>query len=77
MNKNIENYKKAIDNIQANDDLINKTINKANEKKPNKKEIWLINDRINKAGDNGEFFFRYLKNKNPEDIINTETIIHW
>ena len=37
-------------------------------KKPDKKEIWLINDRPNKAGDNGEFFFRYLKNKNPNDI---------
>ena len=32
------------------------------------KEIWLINDRTNKAGDNGEYFFRYLKHKNPKDI---------
>ena len=37
-------------------------------KKPKKKEIWLINDRVNKAGDNGEFFFRYLNLKNPKDI---------
>ena len=37
-------------------------------KKPKKKDIWLINDRYNKAGDNGEFFFRYLKHKNPKNI---------
>ena len=37
-------------------------------KKPKFKEIWLINDRFNKAGDNGEIFFRYLKSKNPKDI---------
>ena len=29
----------------------------------NKKEIWLINDEKDKARDNGEYFFRYLKNK--------------
>ena len=28
--------------------------------KCNKKEIWLISDRINKAGDNGEAFCRYM-----------------
>ena len=33
-----------------------------------KKEMWLLNDRINKARDNGEYFFRYLINKNPSDI---------
>ena len=38
-----------------------------NEKK--KKEIWIITDRPDKAGDNGEYFFRYLKNKNPKGII--------
>ena len=38
-------------------------------KNNNHKKIWLINDRFNKAGDNGEFFFRYLKNKNLKDII--------
>ena len=37
-------------------------------KKPKLTEIWLINDRFNKARDNGEFFFRYLKDKNPKDI---------
>jgi len=26
-----------------------------------RKEIWLISDRLNKCGDNGEAFFRYLK----------------
>jgi len=33
-----------------------------------KKEIWLINDSKNKAGDNGEFFFRYMVNKNNTNI---------
>lgn len=33
-----------------------------------KKQEWLITDRINKAGDNGEAFFRYLENKKPKDI---------
>lgn len=30
-------------------------------KKLFKKEVWIITDRINKAGDNGEAFFRHLK----------------
>lgn len=34
-----------------------------------KKEIWIICDRPDKAGDNGEYFFRYLKTKNPKEII--------
>ena len=37
--------------------------------KINKKEIWIISDRPDKARDNGEYFFRYLKNKNPNGII--------
>ena len=32
------------------------------------KEIWIINDRRDQAGDNGEYFFRYLKNKNLDKI---------
>ena len=32
------------------------------------KKIWLINDRANKGRDNGEYFFRYVLNKNPSDI---------
>ena len=34
----------------------------------NKKEIWIINDKQYNADDNGEYFFRFLKNKNPEGI---------
>ena len=34
-----------------------------------KNEIWIICDRPDKAGDNGEYFFRYLKTKNPKGII--------
>lgn len=33
-----------------------------------KNEIWIINDRRQHAGDNGEFFFRYLRTKNPKDV---------
>ena len=43
-----------------------------NEKKAIKykknNQIWLINDNAYKAGDNGEFFFRYLKQINPKNI---------
>ena len=37
--------------------------------KINKKEIWIISDGRDKAGDNGEFFFRYLKKKNLKGKI--------
>ena len=33
-----------------------------------KKEIWIISDRPDKAQDNGEYFFRYLKTKNLKEI---------
>ena len=33
-----------------------------------KKEIWIINDKKNKAGDNGEYFFRYLINKDIKGL---------
>lgn len=33
-----------------------------------KKKIWLISDRVNVAGDNGEAFFRYMIEKNDPDI---------
>ena len=41
-----------------------------NEKKnkDKKTEIWIINDKQNIAGDNGEYFFRFLKNKKPKGI---------
>jgi hypothetical protein len=31
-------------------------------------DIWIINDEIDRAGDNGEFFFRYLIFKKPKKI---------
>ena len=40
----------------------------------NKKEIWLINDGLNEAGDNGEYFFRYI-NENKKELINSYFII--
>ena len=39
-----------------------------NENNENRKQIWLINDRLNKAGDNGEFFYRYINEKRKEEI---------
>ena len=35
----------------------------------NKKEIWIINDKRYEAGDNGEYFFRYLIEKKPKETI--------
>ena len=40
--------------------------NKINVSK--KYEIWLISDRRDRAGDNGEYFFRYIKSKNFKGI---------
>ena len=34
----------------------------------NNSSIWIINDRLYFGGDNGEYFFRYLKQKNPKNI---------
>ena len=34
-----------------------------------KNEIWIISDRPDKAGDNGEFFFRYLEKIKPKGVI--------
>ena len=33
-----------------------------------KNEIWILNDKRQQAGDNGEFFFRYLRTKNPKGV---------
>ena len=49
--------------------LRNKCIKYKNKIKGHKNfEIWLINDNPNQAGGNGEYFFRYLKSKEPEKI---------
>ena len=62
------NYCKQLIKIKKKEIIqIRKTAIKFNEKN-NKKEIWLLNDRINKAGDNGEYFWRYLIKRNPYDI---------
>ena len=34
-----------------------------------RKEIWLISDRVNRADDNGEHFFRYMIDNHPEKNI--------
>ena len=41
---------------------------KCRNKKKKAQEIWLINDRKDRAGDNGEYFFRYLKSQNLKQI---------
>lgn len=33
------------------------------------RRIWLISDRPNSAGDNGEAFFQYLLNNQPENVV--------
>ena len=33
-----------------------------------KKKIWLTQDKLFKAGDNGEYFFRYVKAHQPKDV---------
>ena len=47
--------------------LRNRNKNFLKFKKKNK-PIWIINDKQDYAGDNGEYFFRYLINKNPKEI---------
>ena len=39
---------------------------KKNIKNHESQQIWLINDRKDQAGDNGEYFFRYLKKIKPK-----------
>ena len=58
---------------EGKDDIIKlrneiKIYNKRAKSKKYKKEIWILNDRKDRAGDNGEFFFRYLRN-NKRDYI--------
>ena len=54
--------------------LRKKAIKYRNKIKNKKKEIWLINDRPNQAGDNGEYFFKYL-NENKKDEIDAYFVI--
>ena len=37
-------------------------------RKDSKKELWLISDRPDNAGDNGEVFFRYVQSLHPENV---------
>ena len=52
-------------------DLRKKSIKYRNNinKTPERKQIWLINDRKDQAGDNGEYFFRYLNKVKPKEIL--------
>lgn len=42
---------------------------KEKNKNSHEKQIWLINDEKEQAGNNGEYFFRYLKLVKPEKIL--------
>ena len=33
------------------------------------KELWFISDRVNKADDNGEHFFKYMINNHPDKKV--------
>lgn len=35
----------------------------------NENNLWIIKDSFKKAGDNGEYFFRYLKRKKPKNLL--------
>ena len=49
--------------------LRKKFINSRNNVKKNKiSQIWIINDGQDRAGGNGEYFFRFLKTKKPKNI---------
>ena len=45
-----------------------KYLNKKRKCEYKENHIWLINDGIDKASNNGEYFFRYLKHINPKEI---------
>ena len=57
-------------NQNKKDNIINlrKNIKYKKDKYYKNYEIWIINDRFDRAGDNGEFFFRYLSLKKPKGI---------
>ena len=48
--------------------LRNETLDNNKNNSEKKGDIWLINDNKNKAGDNGEYFFRYLNQLKPKNI---------
>ena len=78
---NIYNYNNTLEQLYENKfceqlKIINKSnliklrknFFKSKKENNNKKSIWIINDKLESAGDNGEYFFRYLKMKNPKNI---------
>ena len=74
-NKNKENIfeKKYCNQLRIihKDNLIKYRTNFIRYKNKNKynKQIWIINDKLKSAGENGEYFFRFLKAKNPKNLI--------
>ena len=78
---NIFKYNKTIEELFENEYCEQlQIINKSNliklrnnsfqfrKEKKDDKFIWIINDKLTSAGDNGEYFFRFLKMKNPKNI---------
>ena len=76
-NKNIENYFeiqfcKQLKKLRKYNIIKLRSVNKRYRRKVKNKEykneIWILNDRKLQAGDNGEYFFRYLRMKQPKDV---------
>ena len=78
---NIYEYNKTLEELFEKEYCVQlKNINKNNliklrnnsirfhHKRKDKNYIWIINDKLTSAGDNGEYFFRFLKKKNPKNI---------
>jgi len=64
------NYCKQLKKLKKDDiiKLRKDHIESKNNNKDKKFNFWLINDRLDQAGDNGEYFFRYLTKLKPKGI---------
>ena len=69
LEENFENYYCSELEKRKKEDIIDlRKYIKHKNKSNNNYEIWIINDEYNKAGSNGEYFFRYLNLKKPKGI---------
>ena len=63
-----EIYLLELKKIEKNEVIKLRKENKEYNNSRKKAQIWLLNDRKNQAGDNGEYFFRYLNTLKPKGI---------
>ena len=63
-----QKYTKELEKIGKKEIIQIRQITINYREKVNKKNIWIISDQAYKAGNNGEYFFRFLIRKNPCDI---------